>query len=70
MQLKAADFRVRVPTLVIWGEADTALPVTLLDGLMELVDDLTVHRLPRATHWLAHEEPGVLPRLIFDFIGR
>ena len=67
---EAADFRVRVPTLVIWGEADTALPVTLLDGLMELVDDLTVHRLPRATHWLAHEEPGEVARLIFDFIGR
>ena len=42
MQLKPADFRVGVPTLVIWGEADTALPVALLDGLTELVDDLTV----------------------------
>ena len=70
VQLKPADFRVRVPTLVIWGEADTALPVTLLDGLTELVDDLTVHRLPRATHWLAHEEPDEVARLIFDFIGR
>jgi len=70
VQLKPADFRVRVPALVLWGEADTALPVTLLDGLTELVDDLTVHRLPRATHWLAHEEPDEVARLIFDFIGR
>jgi pimeloyl-ACP methyl ester carboxylesterase len=70
LQLKPADFHVRVPTLVIWGEADTALPVTLLDGLMELVDDLTVHRLPCATHWLAHEEPDGVARLILDFIGR
>jgi epoxide hydrolase 4 len=70
LHLKPADFRVQVPTLVIWGEADTALPVTLLDGLTELVDDLTVHRLPRATHWLAHEEPDEVARHIFDFIGR
>jgi len=26
--------------------------------------------LPRATHWLAHEEPDEVARLIFDFIGR
>jgi len=70
LQLNPSDFHVRVPTLVIWGEADTALPVTLLDGLMELVDDLTVHRLPRATHWLAHEEPDEVARLILDFISR
>jgi epoxide hydrolase 4 len=69
LQLKPEDFRVRVPTQVIWGEADTALPVTLLDGLTELVGDLAVHRLPRATHWLAHEEPGEVARLIHDFIG-
>jgi epoxide hydrolase 4 len=70
LHLKPEDFRVRVPTLVIWGEADTALPVTLLDGLDELVDDLTVCRLPNATHWLVHEEPGEVARLIDAFIGR
>ena len=70
LDLKPEDFRVRVPTLVIWGEADIALPVTLLDGLSELVDDLTVCRLPRATHWLAHEEPAEVARLIRDFIRR
>jgi pimeloyl-ACP methyl ester carboxylesterase len=70
LRLDPADFRVRVPTLVIWGDADTALPVTLLDGLDELVDDLTVFHLPRATHWLAHEEPGRIAGLIGDFIGR
>jgi pimeloyl-ACP methyl ester carboxylesterase len=69
LRLKPEDFRVRVPALVIWGEADIALPVTLLDGLDELVDDLTVCRLPKATHWLAHEEPGEVVRLIRAFIA-
>jgi pimeloyl-ACP methyl ester carboxylesterase len=70
LNLDPADFKVRVPTAVLWGEADTALPVTLLEGLPELVDDLTVFRLPRATHWLAHEEPDEIARLIRGFIAR
>jgi pimeloyl-ACP methyl ester carboxylesterase len=70
LHLDPADFRVRVPTLVIWGDADVALPVTLLDGLDELVEDLAVFHLPRATHWLAHEEPEHIVGLIRDFIGR
>jgi hypothetical protein len=28
LHLKPEDFRVRVPTQVLWGEADIALPVT------------------------------------------
>jgi pimeloyl-ACP methyl ester carboxylesterase len=70
LRLDPAGFRVRVPTLVLWGEADVALPVTLLDGLDELVDDLTVCRMARATHWLAHEEPDEVARLIRAFIDR
>ena len=70
LRLKPDDFRVRVPTLVIWGEADIALPASLLQGLDELVDDLTVCRLPKATHWLAHEEPAEVARLIGAFIAR
>ena len=67
LQLEPAHFRVRVPTLVIWGEADTALPVTPARRPDELVDDLTVDRLPRATHWLAHEEPDAVAAAIHDF---
>ncbi|MGB2818585.1 MAG: alpha/beta hydrolase [Burkholderiaceae bacterium] len=70
LRLKPEDFRVRVPTLVIWGEADIALPVTLLEGLDELVDELRVCRLPNATHWVAHEEPEEVARLIRAFTAR
>lgn len=66
LHLDPVQFRVRVPTLVIWGEADVALPPALLDGLDELVDDLTVKRLPRATHWLVHEEPHAIAEFIKD----
>lgn len=57
LSLKPADFTVRVPTLVLWGMADIALLPSLLDGLDTVVPDLTIERLPLATHWLVHEEP-------------
>lgn len=46
---------VHVPTHLLWAMADTALPPALLDGLDEHVPDLTVTRLPDATHWVVHE---------------
>jgi pimeloyl-ACP methyl ester carboxylesterase len=51
--------KVKVPTLVIWGMKDAALLPLQLDGLGELVDDLTVIRLPDTGHfapWEAGEE--------------
>jgi pimeloyl-ACP methyl ester carboxylesterase len=44
--------------------------VDLLEGLDELIDDLTIQRLPRATHWLAHEEPDAVAALIRRFLKR
>jgi epoxide hydrolase 4 len=48
---------VRVPTTVLWGEADTALLPALLDGLQDHVPQLAVERIPGASHWLSHEAP-------------
>ncbi len=57
LNLDERHFRVRVPTLVIWGEADSALRPVLLEGLERLVDDLRIERFPQASHWLVHEYP-------------
>jgi epoxide hydrolase 4 len=59
---------VRVPTLVIWGEQDPHLMVTNLDGLEAYVPDLTVRRIPDGTHWVVHEQPGLVIRFIRDFL--
>jgi epoxide hydrolase 4 len=48
---------VRVPTTVLWGDADTALPPALLDGLDAFVPDLDARRVQGGTHWLIHEQP-------------
>ncbi|MCU0813267.1 MAG: alpha/beta hydrolase [Burkholderiaceae bacterium] len=51
---------VRVPTTVLWGEADSALPPGLLDGLDAFVPDLRVERVADASHWIVHERPALV----------
>jgi epoxide hydrolase 4 len=59
---------VKVPTLVIWGEKDTALLTGNLDGLDRFVPNLTVKRIPDGSHWVVHEKPALVNRYIRDFI--
>jgi pimeloyl-ACP methyl ester carboxylesterase len=69
MDLPHEMFEVKVPTLVIWGEQDHALLTGNLDGIEEYVADLTVKRIPDATHWVVHEQPEVVNALIRQFIS-
>jgi pimeloyl-ACP methyl ester carboxylesterase len=61
---------VTVPTLVIWGEKDTALLTGNLDGLDEFVPDLTIKRIPDGSHWVVHEHPELVNRYIREFLAR
>jgi pimeloyl-ACP methyl ester carboxylesterase len=59
---------VKVPTLVIWGEKDTALLTQNLDGLDQFVPELTIKRIPDGSHWVIHEKPAEVNSDIRDFI--
>jgi pimeloyl-ACP methyl ester carboxylesterase len=59
---------VKVPTLVIWGEKDTALLTKNLDGLDQFVPQLTIKRVPDGSHWVIHEKPAEVNGYIRDFI--
>ncbi len=48
---------VTVPTLVLWGLGDTALPPELIEGLETYVPQLTLETVADATHWIVHEQP-------------
>ena len=61
---------VDVPTLVIWALDDTALLPGLLDGLDDYVPDLTVCKVPGASHWIVHEQPALVSREIGAFLQR
>ncbi len=60
---------VKVPTLVIWGEKDTALLTSNLDGLDKFVPELTIQRIPDGTHWVIHEKRDEVNAAIRAFIG-
>ena len=62
--------KINVPTLVIWGEKDTALLTGNLEGLDEHVTQLTIRRIPDGTHWVVHEKRDVVNRYIRDFVTK
>jgi pimeloyl-ACP methyl ester carboxylesterase len=49
--------RIETPTLMIWGEEDSALGIELVAGTERFVKDLTVRRLPGVSHWVQQEAP-------------
>ena len=61
--------KVRVPTLVIWGMKDKALLPIQLDGLDRLVDDLTIHRIPDAGHFVPWEKPEAVAAALKPFLA-
>ena len=63
-----ASLIVKVPTLVIWGEKDTALLTGNLDGIDQFVPNLTVKRIPDGSHWVIHERPALVNGYIREFI--
>ena len=65
-----AALMIKVPTLVIWGEKDTALLTGNLEGLDKFVPDLTIQRIPDGSHWVIHEQPVLVNRYITAFLAR
>ena len=66
---RASSFVVNVPTLVIWGEKDPAMLPQNLDGLADFVPQLTVERIPDASHWLVHKQSAEVTAYIRAFLG-
>ncbi|MGO9930612.1 MAG: alpha/beta fold hydrolase [Steroidobacteraceae bacterium] len=56
--------RIEVPTLMIWGEKDTALGKELTLGTGEYVADLTLRYLPNVSHWVQQEAPETVNGMI------
>ncbi len=57
IDLPDAMLTVDRPTLVLWAMDDVALLPELVDGLQAWVPDLTLERIPGASHWVLHEQP-------------
>ncbi|WP_265111563.1 alpha/beta fold hydrolase [Halosolutus halophilus] len=56
--------RVTAPTLVVWGEDDTALVPELAVEGHRYCDDGRLELLPQTSHWVQHERPERLTELL------
>lgn len=60
---------VKVPHLVLWGEADAALRPECLSGLETFAPRLTIRRVQDAGHWILHEKPDAVADEIIRFVA-
>ncbi|WP_308515565.1 alpha/beta hydrolase [Sphingomonas flavescens] len=60
---------IKIPTLVVWGMLDKALLPIQLEGLNELIDDLTVVRLPDVGHFAPWEAPDAVADALRPFLA-
>lgn len=68
LSIDPAKVTVRVPHLVLWGEADEALTPACLNGLDIYAADLTIRKIAGAGHWILHEKPGEVAAAIRSFV--
>ncbi|QBK03871.1 alpha/beta hydrolase [Hylemonella gracilis] len=69
IELPREMLTITVPTLVLWGLGDTALPPELIEGLEDYIPQLTLERVPDATHWIVHEQPGRVIQALQRFLA-
>jgi pimeloyl-ACP methyl ester carboxylesterase len=62
--------RITVPVRIIWGDRDIALHRRLAEAGLALCDQGEAFHLPRATHWVQHDAPEEVNRLLLDFLTR
>ena len=60
---------VRCPTIVIHGERDTRVPISVARTNAELIPDARTHCLPEAGHWPFHSHPDEFAGLVHEFLS-
>jgi len=66
---KPASPRNPLPTLMLWGTKDIVLGPELVAPSLELCDQGRAVLLEEATHWVLHEEPVAVSRLLVEHFG-
>lgn len=67
--IDAAFPQLAMPVLVLWGMKDKALLPQQLEGLGDLVEDLTLVCIPDAGHFVTWESPGEVTAAIRAFLA-
>lgn len=67
-ELPVDRLQVRCPHLLVWGAQDRALLPQATAGLEDFAADLTRVEIEGADHWLHHQQPGKVAKVILDWI--
>jgi pimeloyl-ACP methyl ester carboxylesterase len=62
------DQPIDTPTLLIWGEKDSALSLSCLNGTDHYVHNLWIERLPNISHWVLEDAPDQVNRILGRFL--
>jgi epoxide hydrolase 4 len=66
--LKPEQFRVNVPTQIIWGTGDAALLPVLIEGVEAHVPNVRIDRIKGATHWMQRDYGTQVNTFLRDFL--
>ena len=61
--------KLTIPTLVIWALDDLALPPENLEGLEDIIDPLTIVRVPDCGHFVPWEAPAAVNAAMEAFLA-
>jgi pimeloyl-ACP methyl ester carboxylesterase len=59
---------IEVPTLMIWGEEDSALGIENTEGYGGLVRNFALRRLPDVSHWVQQEAPEAVNGILSSWL--
>nr|WP_246141754.1 alpha/beta hydrolase [Hyella patelloides] len=63
------EWRVlEIPTMLIWGENDTALGKELTYNTQEYVRDFQLHYISNSGHWVQQEQPELVNQYLQEFL--
>jgi pimeloyl-ACP methyl ester carboxylesterase len=60
-------YRLRVPTLMLFGEGDFAITPQSLEGYEPYADDMRIETVPDAGHFIVDAKPDVVAERALDF---
>ncbi len=63
------DRQLDTPTLMIWGEEDSALNIKCTEGTEQWVPNLELHRLSGVSHWVQQEAPEKVNAILRDWLA-
>lgn len=62
--------QIECPSLLIWGEEDTALGKELTYGMEPyFTDRIVIKYIPNCSHWVQQEQPELVSRYMLEFLS-